>query len=93
MAYETLLYDTNAAIATITLNRPERLNTIVPPMPDELEEAVHRAIADSQVKVIVLRGAGRSFSPVRPVQAERRQRLHSVRAAWEPSPLRLLLQR
>ena len=36
MTYETLLYDTDGAIATITLNRPERLNTIVPPMPDEL---------------------------------------------------------
>jgi enoyl-CoA hydratase len=61
MPYETLLYDTADAVATITLNRPRRLNTIVPPMPDELEAAVHRAIADEQVKVIVLRGAGRSF--------------------------------
>jgi enoyl-CoA hydratase len=61
MPYETLLYDTAGAVATITLNRPQRLNTIVPPMPDELEAAVHRAIADEQVKVIVLRGAGRSF--------------------------------
>ena len=42
MSYETLLYDADGAIATITLNRPQRLNTIVPPMPDELEAAVHR---------------------------------------------------
>jgi enoyl-CoA hydratase len=61
MAYETLLYDVDGAIATITLNRPERLNTIVPPMPDELEQAVHAAVADDAVKVIVLRGAGRAF--------------------------------
>jgi enoyl-CoA hydratase len=61
MSYETLLYDVDGAIATITLNRPQRLNTIVPPMPDEIESAVHAAIADAQVKVIVLRGAGRSF--------------------------------
>jgi enoyl-CoA hydratase len=61
MPYETLLYDAVDAVATITLNRPERLNTIVPPMPQELEDAVHRAIADAQVKVIVLRGAGRAF--------------------------------
>jgi enoyl-CoA hydratase len=61
MAYETLLYDTCEEIATITLNRPERLNTIVPPMPDELEAAVHEASADAAVKAIVLRGAGRSF--------------------------------
>jgi enoyl-CoA hydratase len=61
MSYETLLYRTADAVATITLNRPERLNTIVPPMPEELEAAVHAAIADPEVKVIVLRGAGRSF--------------------------------
>jgi enoyl-CoA hydratase len=61
VSYETLLYDTEDAIATITLNRPERLNTIVPPMPDELQDAVQRALADAHVKVIVLRGAGRSF--------------------------------
>jgi enoyl-CoA hydratase len=61
MSYETLLYDVDAAIATITLNRPERLNTIVPPMPDEIESAVRAANGDGRVKVIVLRGAGRSF--------------------------------
>jgi enoyl-CoA hydratase len=59
--YETLLYDTDGAIATITLNRPEELNTIVPPMTDELEAAVDRAVLDREVKVIVLRGAGRAF--------------------------------
>ena len=61
MPYETLLYDVEGAVATITLNRPERLNTIVPPMPDELEAAVHAAVRDAEVKVIVLRGAGRAF--------------------------------
>ena len=32
--YETILYSTEGAMATITLNRPEELNTIIPPMPD-----------------------------------------------------------
>jgi enoyl-CoA hydratase len=61
MNYETLLYDADGAIATITLNRPDTLNTIVPPMPDELEAAVNQAVRDARVKVVVLRGAGRSF--------------------------------
>ncbi len=61
MSYETLLYAAEAGIATITLNRPDRLNTIVPPMPDEIEAAVQEAVQDDDVKVIVLRGAGRSF--------------------------------
>ena len=61
MSYQTLVYDTDGAIATITLNRPERLNTIVPPMPDEFEAAVREATGDERVRVIVLRGAGRAF--------------------------------
>ncbi len=60
-AYETILYAADGRVATITLNRPERLNTIVPPMPDEVEDAVGRAVRDEGVRVIVLRGAGRSF--------------------------------
>ena len=61
MTFETLLYDTDGPIATITLNRPEQLNTIVPPMPDEFDAAVRQATMDRAVKVIVLRGAGRAF--------------------------------
>ena len=61
MSYETLLYAVDGPIATITLNRPESLNTIVPPMPDELQDAVLRAGDDEAVRVIVLRGAGRAF--------------------------------
>ena len=60
-SYETIHYETEGGIATIWLNRPEHLNTIVPPMTDELEAAVHEATRDRQVKVIVLRGAGRAF--------------------------------
>jgi enoyl-CoA hydratase len=60
-SFETLLYDVAGPIATITLNRPDRLNTIVPPMPEEFESAIHAATLDRGVKVIVLRGAGRSF--------------------------------
>ena len=55
MSYETLVYGVDGAIASITLNRPEELNTIVPPMPDEIERAVSEAVHDDKVKVIVFR--------------------------------------
>jgi enoyl-CoA hydratase len=61
MDFETILYGVDGPVATITLNRPERLNTIVPPMPDEVETAVGAATLDEAVRVIVLRGAGRAF--------------------------------
>ncbi len=60
-AYETLRYAVDGAIASITLDRPASLNTIVPPMPDEVQAAVEAGVQDAAVKVIVLRGAGRAF--------------------------------
>ena len=59
--FETLLYAVDGPVATITLNRPEALNTIVPPMPDEVQAAVAEATRDTAVKVVVVRGAGRAF--------------------------------
>lgn len=61
MTYETLRYDVAGAVATITLDRPDRLNTIVPPMPEEFHAAIDAAVRDAAVKVIVVRGAGRAF--------------------------------
>src|SRR3954469_25220760 len=60
-SFETIIYAADGATATITLNRPDRLNTTVPPMPDEVQAAVGLAIRDPDVKVIVVRGAGRAF--------------------------------
>jgi enoyl-CoA hydratase len=61
MEFQTLIYRTDGPVGTITLNRPQRLNTIVPPMPEELERAVAKANHDPELRVIVLRGAGRAF--------------------------------
>lgn len=61
VSYETILYETSGRIATITLNRPEKLNAIRPPMPEELERAVAAANRDGAVRVIVLKGAGAGF--------------------------------
>jgi len=56
-----LLYAKDGAIATITLNRPERLNAITPAMLDALSQALVDADRDRDVRVIVLTGAGRGF--------------------------------
>jgi enoyl-CoA hydratase len=59
--YQHIHYAVEDATAIITLNRPADLNTIVPPMPEELEHAVTAATRDRAVKVILLQGAGRAF--------------------------------
>jgi len=57
----TVAYDVDGAVATLTLDRPERLNAIVPRLVDDLEAALDRAEADDAVRAVRLRGAGRDF--------------------------------
>ncbi len=59
--FTTLLYETEGRVATITLNRPNRLNAINDVMPGEIAAAVKRAEADRKVHVIVVKGAGKGF--------------------------------
>jgi len=61
VTYESIAYETTGRIATITLNRPDRLNAIDWTMPGEIEDAVDRAEADPGIHVIVVTGAGRAF--------------------------------
>jgi enoyl-CoA hydratase len=57
----TVLYEAAAGVATLTLNRPERLNAITPELIADLRQALADADADGDVRVLRLRGAGRSF--------------------------------
>ncbi len=61
MDFSTLLYEVSDRVATITLNRPERLNAINQDLPRELRQAVETAERDSDVHVILLQGAGKGF--------------------------------
>jgi len=61
MTFKHLTYETDGRIATIALNRPERLNAITRGMPQEIREAVEKANDDNAVHAIVVTGAGRSF--------------------------------
>lgn len=56
-----VLYSTGDHVATITLNRPERMNTISGPMLRQLTERLIEAEADRDVRVVVLTGTGRAF--------------------------------
>ena len=61
MTYRTLAYAVAGRVATITLNRPERMNAINLAMPGEIAAAVDAANRDDSVHVIVLAGAGEGF--------------------------------
>jgi enoyl-CoA hydratase len=58
---EVVLYERDGAVATLTLNRPRRLNAITPELVEEMGAGLARAQADPAVHAIRLRGAGRAF--------------------------------
>ncbi|MBH52987.1 MAG: enoyl-CoA hydratase [Opitutaceae bacterium] len=61
MSYETVLYEVSGHIATVTLNRPDRLNAITRQLQEDLFNALTAADKDDDVRVIILTGAGRGF--------------------------------
>lgn len=61
MAYETIILEKKDSIATVTLNRPDRLNAINPRMFEEIREVYAVLDRDRDIKVVVLTGTGRAF--------------------------------
>jgi enoyl-CoA hydratase/carnithine racemase len=61
MNFEDILYSVSDGIATITLNRPDKLNAFTGRMMHEIIEALDATDADDDVKVVIFTGAGRAF--------------------------------
>jgi len=59
--FNTIIYEIKDNIATITLNRPSRYNAFVEVMNKELNDALKMASRDTEVRVIILTGAGKAF--------------------------------
>lgn len=64
MTYKTILFEPDAkdAFATITLNRPDKLNSMNGDLIEELDAAVARAVRDDKINALILTGAGRAFT-------------------------------
>jgi len=61
MSYETIILERKDGVATLTLNRPEKLNAINRKMIEELKSAVVEIAKDMDVRALVITGAGRGF--------------------------------
>ena len=87
MNYRSLRYQVSDRIATITFNRPERLNAIDAAMPGELRAAVEAADADRQVHVVILTGAGRAFCAGYDLKefAEQAGESNTQQMPWDPT--------
>ncbi len=60
--YEAIIFSIDGAIATIRLNRPEKLNAFGGPMRDEILDAMDTVFADDRIRVLIVTGEGRGFS-------------------------------
>ena len=61
MKFNTLLWEVDAGILTLTLNRPEQMNSFTVEMANELIAAFNAASEDDSVRAVVVTGAGRAF--------------------------------
>jgi len=61
MNYEQIIFETKGQIATITLNRPEKLNAFTGKMLQEFRQALQQVEDDDNLRVSIITGAGRAF--------------------------------
>lgn len=61
MSYETLLFEKDGGVCTITLNRPDRLNAINYQLATDLDEVLTEIEEDDEARTVILTGAGRGF--------------------------------
>jgi len=82
MTYKCLLYEVKDGVATLTLNRPERLNALGDTLREDLHDAVTAAAADPEVRVMIVTGAGKGFCAGGDVKA-----MNEGKARGAPRPL------
>jgi 2-(1,2-epoxy-1,2-dihydrophenyl)acetyl-CoA isomerase len=61
VSFETILYEKQHGVATLTLNRPQALNAFVPQMNQEVLQALRDGERDAEVRCLMITGAGRAF--------------------------------
>src|SRR5947209_16786861 len=73
MDFQQVIYDVSDGIATITLNRPEKLNAFTPIMINDWAQAIELARGDDAVRAVIVTGSGRGFCAGGDVGAEGRE--------------------
>jgi enoyl-CoA hydratase len=76
--FQTVLYEPEEAVAYITLNRPEKLNAISGQLRDDLEGALREADQGEEIRVVVIRAAGRAFCAGYDISPQTRQIARSI---------------
>jgi enoyl-CoA hydratase/carnithine racemase len=82
MGYETLLLEREGAVLSLILNRPEKLNAISPRLLEEMAQALDEISRMENLRLLVIRGAGRAFSSGTDLKALAGQGLERVPTAF-----------
>jgi len=90
MAEEDVIYKKEGGIATITLNRPDKMNAFTPGIVGGIHESIEDASSDDEVRVIIITGTGRAFCSGADVKAmaERASQPDDTRSREEARPPR-----
>ena len=80
--YQDIIYEIENMVATITLNRPERMNALTIRTYNEIDLAIKAADEDDDVRAVIITGAGRGFCSGDDVK-EMPDPIDSVRIDWE----------
>lgn len=88
MAYNSLLFDKQGSITTITLNRPDVFNAFNDEQSYELQDALKAARKDEETRVVILTGAGKAFCSGQDLKAiagaEKRSFIDSLNKRYNP---------
>ncbi len=93
MSYEQIIYEKEGEIARIIMNRPEKHNPLGRPMMREIVAALEVAGEDREVKVVIIKGAGRSFSSGHDIPAIGMDIELGPEYAGKRPPAKLLIER
>ncbi|MFQ5903737.1 MAG: enoyl-CoA hydratase-related protein, partial [Candidatus Binatia bacterium] len=93
MTYETILFEKENGVATITLNRPQALNAFTSKMNSEFQDALKDADQDGAIRCLLITGAGRGFCAGQDLKGRTREQRgslgESLRERYNPIILRL----
>ena len=62
MDYDTIIFEKDDNVCTVTLNRPKRLNAMSGEMFEEIKDAFNKIKNDDEIRAIIITGAGKAFS-------------------------------
>ena len=83
MGNEDILVDVEQGVATITLNRPEKLNALTTEMANKFSQVIQDVRVNDEIKALIITGAGSGFCSGTDLESRMREMKEKIRERWE----------